>query len=228
MSHGLPRSIGVVPEGRSCHHRNMSQTEAILAVAAELIAEHGSPEQRAAHAARMGVDRWNTQIGSLRIMGGVSGSRHPEWAAICLICGGTRFVRERWIASGKMIDCCSTDQLADRQADTCVPDDYWRGLISGAAARNIPFKIQPGFAWQLFQKQDGKCALTGWSIYFGVLGFGGQRIGKSASLDRIDSSKPYWKTNVQWVHKDVNRMKNNFPEERLLEMCQAIVEHAQV
>lgn len=44
----------------------------------------------------------------------------------------------------------------------------------------------------------------------------------TASLDRIDSSKGYVKGNVQWVHKDVNKIKNNLSEKRLMELCKSI------
>ena len=37
---------------------------------------------------------------------------------------------------------------------------------------------------------------------------------KTASLDRIDSSKGYTEDNIQWVHKDVNQMKMDLPEQR--------------
>lgn len=55
---------------------------------------------------------------------------------------------------------------------------------------------------------------------------GGHSTGETtASLDRIDPRKDYVKGNVQWVHKDVNRIKQAFNEERLLEVCKAIIEH---
>ena len=41
----------------------------------------------------------------------------------------------------------------------------------------------------------------------------------TASLDRIDSSKGYVKDNVQWVHKDINRMKWNFPQDKFVKLC---------
>lgn len=47
---------------------------------------------------------------------------------------------------------------------------------------------------------------------------------QTASLDRIDSSKGYIPGNVQWVHKDVNKMKLALSEKRLLELCTLIVQ----
>ena len=48
---------------------------------------------------------------------------------------------------------------------------------------------------------------------------------QTASLDRIDSSKGYTKNNVQWLHKDINIMKRDFPEEKFLFLCKQIVKN---
>ena len=45
----------------------------------------------------------------------------------------------------------------------------------------------------------------------------------TASLDRIDSSKGYQPGNVWWVHKRVNRLKNDFSMDELLYWSRAIV-----
>lgn len=42
------------------------------------------------------------------------------------------------------------------------------------------------------------------------------------SLDRIDSKKGYVVGNVQWVHKDINRMKNTFPQDYFIQVCKQI------
>ena len=44
----------------------------------------------------------------------------------------------------------------------------------------------------------------------------------TASLDRIDSTKDYTLDNVQWVHKDINRMKNVYTQEYFIEMCKRV------
>ena len=54
--------------------------------------------------------------------------------------------------------------------------------------------------------------------------FGKMRHNKStASLDRIDSSKGYTIDNIQWLHKDINKMKWDFSQEKFLELCKKIV-----
>jgi len=45
---------------------------------------------------------------------------------------------------------------------------------------------------------------------------------RTASLDRIDSTKNYTIDNIQWVHKDVNKMKMDFSQEYFIEMCRLV------
>jgi len=74
-------------------------------------------------------------------------------------------------------------------------------------------------AWDLFIKQDGKCALSGI-----ILSFPERHNDKTwtASLDRIDSSKGYTQNNVQWLHKDVNMMKRIYDQDYFINICKLI------
>lgn len=47
----------------------------------------------------------------------------------------------------------------------------------------------------------------------------------TASLDRINSSIGYIEGNVQWVHKDVNKMKMAMVEDKFLYWCKTISQH---
>ena len=69
-------------------------------------------------------------------------------------------------------------------------------------------------------KQNKRCSLTGTEIQFRK----GRNKIQTASLDRIDSTKPYTKQNIQWVHKDINRMKGSLSEENFFNYCKKIVE----
>ena len=77
-------------------------------------------------------------------------------------------------------------------------------------------------AWELFEAQDKRCALSGVPLKFST-NIRDQRGTQTASLDRIDSSKGYVLGNVQWVHKKVNIMKNVMPEVELLEWCERVL-----
>jgi len=71
----------------------------------------------------------------------------------------------------------------------------------------------------LYERQNRKCAISGLPIVFGK-----HNTETTASLDRIDSAIGYEKDNIQWVHKDVNIMKNIFPLEYFLGMCKKITD----
>lgn len=74
---------------------------------------------------------------------------------------------------------------------------------------------------ELFEKQEGKCALSGLDLDFGV----SNTVEQTASLDRIDSSLGYIIGNVQWVHKNVNWMKQDMSDGDFLTMCRTIVDY---
>jgi len=72
----------------------------------------------------------------------------------------------------------------------------------------------------LLEKQNSKCALT--NVNISIDGSKAKNIFPSASLDRIDSSKGYIKGNVQWVHKTVNKMKWDTPQDEFINWCKLI------
>lgn len=79
------------------------------------------------------------------------------------------------------------------------------------------------YAWDLFLHQDRRCALSDELLVFMPTYL--RRKEQTASLDRINSSVGYIPSNIQWVHKDVNRMKNNLTPERFLQLCKAVGDH---
>lgn len=100
---------------------------------------------------------------------------------------------------------------------------HWNRLKSVASIRGIEFDVSPEYLTDLFSKQGGRCALTGWPIKITP------RVGDSknmtASLDRIDSDGDYVEGNVQWVDKDVNRMKWAYGQDDFIAVCRAVVDN---
>ena len=92
-------------------------------------------------------------------------------------------------------------------------------LISGANRRKLSFEITKDELWLLFLKQGRCCALSGRRLSFVPINYSRNYRLQSASLDRIDSSLPYVLDNLQWVHKDVNKMKTNFKQADFLFFC---------
>ena len=101
---------------------------------------------------------------------------------------------------------------------------YFSKIQQHATKRGIEFNLTKEFLWNLFLKQERKCALTGIELDFQskTIVFDG-----TASLDRIDSSKDYTEDNVQWVHKTVNNIKQTLSEKELFDWAKLIVNHNQ-
>ena len=94
-----------------------------------------------------------------------------------------------------------------------------------AKRRSISFAVTTKYLWLIFKKQEGKCALSGQTLKLPIKSTDVHNGSATASLDRIDSTKGYQKDNVQWVHKDINFMKQQFDEAYFVELCRMVVNH---
>lgn len=104
----------------------------------------------------------------------------------------------------------------------------WSSYQKGAEARGFVFDITIEHAWDLFLKQNRKCAISGAPIDFDMSLDNLRKYGYQAglaSLDRIDSKQGYIVGNVQWVHKSVNRMKMDLQEEDFFRIVKQIYEY---
>lgn len=90
---------------------------------------------------------------------------------------------------------------------------FWGRIRLNAESRKVPIEISIEEAWDLFLKQERKCRLSGEQLE--MLEPQGKTL-RTASLDRIDSSKGYTLDNIQWVHKDINMMKQDHSDEDFL------------
>jgi hypothetical protein len=89
----------------------------------------------------------------------------------------------------------------------------------GADKRKIIFDISIENLWDIYLRQFAQCAISGLEINFS----NSIRSGKNtASLDRINPSIGYVEGNIQWVHKDVNRMKWRYDQSYYIDICHKI------
>lgn len=103
-----------------------------------------------------------------------------------------------------------------------ISHTQYMNIATNAKNRGIEFDITIEELWDQYLIQDKKCYYTGREI-----GFVHNRKG-NASLDRTDSSLPYTKDNVKWVHKDVNLAKQSLTESEFLSLCKEIVSNRNV
>lgn len=148
-----------------------------------------------------------------------------RWFCRCE-CGNEPTVLGQNLTRGATVSCGCFGREASWTGCGELSGYYWSRLKSDAKRREIAFDITIEYAWDLFLKQNRKCALTGMDIGFVPIG----KIGKyyaeqTASLDRIDSNMNYETGNVQWVHKHINNMKQAYAESYFFEMCKKVVDY---
>jgi len=111
--------------------------------------------------------------------------------------------------------------------DTKVGDlsgTFWSHIRRGAKKREIGFNLGIEDAWNLFIKQGQRCALSNVLITLSRHAAAGAPVWKeiTASLDRKDSSKGYFLSNVQWVHKEINYIKRGLSQKEFIDWCVAV------
>lgn len=153
-------------------------------------------------------------------------TRHAVWKCLC-DCGNETFAQSRLLINGAKKSCgCLQNQIGKNSGTWKGCGDlsytHYSKIIREAKIRNITFDISIKFLWELYEKQNKKCALSGEPIKFSSKV---HIFDRTASLDRIDSNKGYTKDNVQWVHKDINMMKQTHNNEEFLLWCKKITKH---
>ena len=146
-------------------------------------------------------------------------------------CGEIFYTRPDVIWNGATKGCkkCGNKKISIQhwKGTRDISGHYFCVITHNAKKRNIEFNITKEYAQHLLEKQNYKCALTGLDIC-------GSRNTKkkcstykeqTASLDRIDNTKGYIDGNLQWIHKHINWIKQDFTEEQLLEYCRLLIKH---
>lgn len=112
------------------------------------------------------------------------------------------------------------------------------GLVSGtlmtylrrkAKERNLSFELTSEQLWELFQKQNGKCALSGVELVLTTTINKQNNLDRSqltASLDRINNLQGYTIDNVQWIHKTLNLMRREYTVNEFVHWCKLVASHA--
>lgn len=149
------------------------------------------------------------------------------------ICGGhNKLVNHQSLLKGRTTSCgCRRDQYIKNTGKNSstytgyeeIRGTWWRKIKVGAERRGHEWNLSMKDAWELFEKQNRKCILTGIPIYFGR---SGKNKEQTASIDRINNCKGYSIDNIQWVHKNINLMRNKLSIEEFQEMCKLVAKYA--
>lgn len=171
-----------------------------------------------------------TRLTVLEYLGFSKSSWRSYWKCLCT-CGNIVAVRGSTLGHRttptESCGCLSAERASARQWQGCgdLSRHYWNHIKHHAFERNLPCNISIEEAWSLFVQQAGRCALSGLEITLGRYCPVGKiphgkwpRLG-TASLDRKDSAGGYVSGNVQWVHKEINRMKGTLSDAEFINMC---------
>ena len=104
-----------------------------------------------------------------------------------------------------------------------IPASFHYEYKHGASRRNMIFDITIQDMEDKYLEQDGFCAISGIKLRISACRKKAKE--STASLDRIDSSQPYIKNNIQWVHKRVQQMKWNINQDEFIEWCKIIAKN---
>lgn len=163
----------------------------------------------------------------------------------CPECGYTVRVRKTEYHKPRTCKRCrfrseNRSSLGKHQGVGDLTKTYFNYFKNVARRRGEPFTVTIEYLWDLALAQDMKCALSGLPIAFPTMTDANnnpvldenemqrRRMGFSqwdiASLDRIDSSRPYEEGNVQWVNKYINVMKNGLSQDEFIFLCHRVAE----
>lgn len=147
------------------------------------------------------------------------GSKYYRWICKC-VCGTIKSISAACLVTNETKSCgCTYSQWTGHEE---ISGTFFSSIKNTAIKRNLEFCITIEQVWELFLKQNRKCALSGLEIRFGENTLDRN---KTASLDRIDSSKGYTIDNIQWVHKNVNFMKQDMSDEEFINFCKIIANY---
>ncbi len=99
-----------------------------------------------------------------------------------------------------------------------VPGKVLSKLKRGALHRGLVFEIAIEDIQEVYEQQHKVCAFSGLPLTFGV----------DASVDRLDSKEGYTRANIQIVHKQLNMIKRDTPNEQFIEWCCLVAKHSGV
>lgn len=150
-------------------------------------------------------------------------ARHISLLKVKCTCGTEKLIRKSGVVEGRSKACkpCSTRLKSINPGYKELGGAQIWHIRNGAEKRNLEYTLTPEYMWDLLEKQEFKCALTGIPLIISKI----KTSEVTASLDRIDSKQGYIPGNVRWVHKRVNVMRMNMTDEELLEWCILLVEY---
>lgn len=141
-------------------------------------------------------------------------------------CGIEKLVRVTKLLNKKSLGCITCRRKGKTSSNWKgvgeIPRSAFTKVKLSAKNRKKEFKLTHDYLHKLFEEQKHKCALSGIELFFLEESKNLSQSNGNASLDRIDNTKGYIEGNVQWVHKDINFMKQTYTNEYFKELCRLV------
>lgn len=114
---------------------------------------------------------------------------------------------------------CQSCTLSIHSNRGSVRSFYLTCVYANALKRKISVLITIDDLNTVWNRQQGLCSLSGRAL---ILKKTSNEKGTTASVDRIDSSKPYTLDNIQWVHIDINLAKQQLSQLDFIALCRDV------
>ena len=163
----------------------------------------------------------NKKFGKLTVVKLIERSIGVSWLCRCECGNEKEYITAELTRKNGVKQCRQCSNQSRRTGYEEITGSQWSKIKKGAIKRNIAFDITLEYIWQLFLNQGRKCAYTHIELKFGK-NYNRNSADTTASLDRIDSNKGYIEGNVQWVHKNVNIMKQSLSHKEFISVCNLI------
>lgn len=190
------------------------------------IKKHGLPV-KARGGRRHTIDLTGKVFGEYTVLSQLPGNGHCSiWQCRCS-CGKVKSVKGPMLRRNEVKSCGKCLQHYGWKGCGQLSGWYYSSLRNNAKRRNYEFNVTIEQLWSLYQDQNGLCALTGVPIYFtrNATNEDSSKKSQTASLDRIDNDKHYCIENVQWIHKDLNKIKREFNEDVFFKYVKQVYEY---
>lgn len=186
---------------------------------------HGLPKNKGGGSRNL-INLTGKIFGEYTVLGKDNTRNSSAWQCKCS-CGKIKSIKSQTLRANEARSCGGCKPRHNSKTYCEISGHYWARVKYGAKTRNFKFEITQEQAWNLYEKQHRKCALSGVDIllckdrktYIEL---------QTASIDRIDSNKDYTIDNIQWVHKDVNRLKGCLDEKTFLDWVGKIYENCKI
>ena len=115
---------------------------------------------------------------------------------------------------------CGCTSLGKRTGSKYFSGDFLHRCRKGAKERNIEWLLTKEVLDSIMEEQGFRCNLSGRELTYGYIPLGDI----SASIDRVDSSKPYVEDNIQILHKHVNLAKQSYSQNYFILLCKEVAQ----